>query len=96
MCGDDFPGDGGHVPRYHQRDDVPYWKPCPAYRGISKLHRASTVDVCIQLFYFGYFVLIMITTCMYYRCTSAPLTAPCPLCAYFTIIHVFDLLRQGQ
>lgn len=40
VCGDDLPGDSGHVPRYHQCDDVPYWEPGPAYRGISEL------DIC--------------------------------------------------
>lgn len=42
--GDDLPGDGGHVPRNHQRDDVPHWQPCPAYRGISEQHRTWIYD----------------------------------------------------
>lgn len=37
VCGDDLLGDSGHVPRYHQRDDVSHWESRPAYRGISKL-----------------------------------------------------------
>lgn len=37
VCGDDLLGDSGHVPRYHQRDDVSHWESRPAYRGISEL-----------------------------------------------------------
>lgn len=31
--GDDLPGDRGHVPRHHQRDDVSHRQPRPAHRG---------------------------------------------------------------
>lgn len=31
--GDDLPGDCGHVPRHHQRDDVSHRQPRPAHRG---------------------------------------------------------------
>jgi len=38
VCGDNLPGDSGHVPRYHQCDDVSHWEPCAAYRGIFELN----------------------------------------------------------
>lgn len=38
VCGDDLPGDRGHVPRHHQRDDVSHGESCPAYRGKPELH----------------------------------------------------------
>ncbi len=40
VCGDDLPGDGGHVPWYHQCDDVSHGESRPAHRGLSELHRA--------------------------------------------------------
>lgn len=36
--GDDLPGDRGHVPRHHQRDDVSHGESCPAYGGKPELH----------------------------------------------------------
>lgn len=36
MCGDDFLGDSGHVPRHHKCDDVSHWESSPAYRGMSE------------------------------------------------------------
>ena len=52
VCGDDLPGDRCHVPRHHQRDDVPYWEPRPAHRGISELQRATVeyVDLTFSVF----------------------------------------------
>lgn len=38
VCGDDLPGDRGHVPRHHQRDDVSHGESCPAYGGKPELH----------------------------------------------------------
>ena len=33
VCGGDIPGDRHHVPRHHQRDDVPHGEPRTAHSG---------------------------------------------------------------
>lgn len=47
VCGDDLLGDGGHVPRYHQHDDVSHWESRPAYRGISELQKGMALSCSI-------------------------------------------------
>lgn len=48
VCGDDLLGDGGHVPRYYQRDDVSHWESRPAYRGISELQKGMALICSIS------------------------------------------------